>query len=158
MLVACLPLNVPKEAFNHCSDFHCTASRNERLRFIPCARPPNPRQKKEHYATKQCFTSQAWYSCRGGTPKKKKGEGDEATSRGPAFQVTAHGEEGHGKKQGLDYLFELYQEAGRILEEIREQEKATGKKPSAKVRLRTALRHSFANPRVWKTSRMLRVC
>ncbi|GAQ91366.1 LEAFY-like protein [Klebsormidium nitens] len=67
------------------------------------------------------------------TPKKKKGEGDEATSRGPAFQVTAQGEDGHGKKQGLDYLFELYGEAGRILEEIRVQEKATGKKPSAKV-------------------------
>jgi hypothetical protein len=66
--------------------------------------------------------------------KKKKGEGDEATSRGPAFQVTAQGEDGHGKKQGLDYLFQLYEEAGRILEEIKIQEKATGKKPSTKVR------------------------
>jgi hypothetical protein len=68
------------------------------------------------------------------TSKKKKGEGDEASSRGPAFQVTAQGEDGHGKKQGLDYLFQLYEEAGRILEEIKIQEKATGKKPSTKVR------------------------
>nr|AHJ90706.1 CyLFY [Cylindrocystis sp. EM-2014] len=76
--------------------------------------------------------------------RKKKGQlkagdsedGDEEPDGRPRehpFQVTERGEEARGKRNGLDHLFELYEEAGQLLVELQQTCSQTGAKWPTKV-------------------------
>lgn len=67
--------------------------------------------------------------------KAKEGgeEGDERPREHP-FVVTEPGELARGKKNGLDYLFNLYEQAGKFLEEVQHLAREKGEKCPTKVR------------------------
>ncbi|CAK9201559.1 unnamed protein product [Sphagnum jensenii] len=74
-------------------------------------------------------------------PKKKQkkrrskevGEDGQERPREHPFIVTEPGEPAKGKKNGLDYLFDLYEQCGKFLEEVQQIAKEKGEKCPTKV-------------------------
>lgn len=64
---------------------------------------------------------------------RQQGEdGDDRTREHP-FIVTEPGEVARGKKNGLDYLFDLYEQCARFLDEVQQMAKERGEKCPTKV-------------------------
>eukprot|EP00249_Psilotum_nudum_P007044 c20267_g1_i1 orf=376-1494(-) len=59
-------------------------------------------------------------------------DGDDRTREHP-FIVTEPGELARGKKNGLDYLFDLYEQCARFLDEVQQMSKERGEKCPMKV-------------------------
>ena len=59
-------------------------------------------------------------------------DGDDRTREHP-FIVTEPGEVARGKKNGLDYLFDLYEQCGRFLDEVQQMSRERGEKCPTKV-------------------------
>lgn len=64
---------------------------------------------------------------------KEFGEDGEERPREHPFIVTEPGEPAKGKKNGLDYLFDLYEQCGKFLEEVQQIAKEKGEKCPTKV-------------------------
>ncbi|KAG0589689.1 hypothetical protein M758_1G037900 [Ceratodon purpureus] len=64
---------------------------------------------------------------------KEVGEDGEERPREHPFIVTEPGEPAKGKKNGLDYLFDLYEQCGKFLEEVQHIAKEKGEKCPSKV-------------------------
>lgn len=67
---------------------------------------------------------------------KEVGEDGEERPREHPFIVTEPGEPAKGKKNGLDYLFDLYEQCGKFLEEVQHIAKEKGEKCPSKVRIK----------------------
>nr|BAB93543.1 LFY homolog [Angiopteris lygodiifolia] len=66
-------------------------------------------------------------------PSMETGEDGEDRPREHPFIVTEPGELARGKKNGLDYLFDLYEQCGRLLQEVQRISKERGEKCPTKV-------------------------
>nr|QVX19922.1 LEAFY 1 [Equisetum giganteum] len=64
---------------------------------------------------------------------REHGEDADDRTREHPFIVTEPGELARGKKNGLDYLFDLYEQCGRFLEEVQQICKERGEKCPTKV-------------------------
>eukprot|EP00249_Psilotum_nudum_P016720 c25961_g1_i5 orf=768-1646(-) len=65
---------------------------------------------------------------------KESSEHHNERPREHPFVVTESGEVASGKKNGLDYLFDLYEQAGKYLEEVQHLARERGEKCPTKVR------------------------
>ena len=77
---------------------------------------------------------------------KEVGEDGEERPREHPFIVTEPGEPAKGKKNGLDYLFDLYEQCGKFLEEVQQLAREKGEKCPFKVicGIQFSLIHLFA--------------
>lgn len=66
---------------------------------------------------------------------KEHGEDGEDRPREHPFIVTEPGEAARGKKNGLDYLFDLYEQCGKFLEQVQQLAREKGEKCPTKVNL-----------------------
>jgi hypothetical protein len=66
---------------------------------------------------------------------KEVGEDGQERPREHPFIVTEPGEPAKGKKNGLDYLFDLYEQCGKFLEEVQQIAKEKGEKCPTKVEM-----------------------
>ncbi|KAG6547486.1 hypothetical protein Mapa_010934 [Marchantia paleacea] len=64
---------------------------------------------------------------------KEHGEDGEDRPREHPFIVTEPGEAARGKKNGLDYLFDLYEQCGKFLEQVQQLAREKGEKCPTKV-------------------------
>ncbi|CAM6094203.1 unnamed protein product [Calypogeia fissa] len=69
---------------------------------------------------------------------KEHGEDGEDRPREHPFIVTEPGEVARGKKNGLDYLFDLYEQCGKFLEQVQQLAREKGEKCPTKVALKDA--------------------
>nr|AHJ90705.1 CsLFY [Coleochaete scutata] len=65
--------------------------------------------------------------------RQKEPDGEEERPREHPFVVTEPGEAARGKKNGLDYLFQLYEESAKLLIEIQQLSLEKGEKVPTKV-------------------------